>query len=74
MIFFIFLYIFNFKFQKGHLKFFIEKHLKNNLKVKCRKKKNINLLNKISIFQEVNFFTSVSLSGDQSSSQSTNKT
>jgi len=58
---------------ENHLKFFIESAFKNNLKLNAERK------NQESIEQNVNisrseFLPSISLSGNQSSSQSTNKT
>jgi len=67
------LFFFNVAFAENHLQFFIDAALKNNLKLNAERK------NKKSIKQNINisrseFFPSISLSGDQSSSQSTNKT
>ena len=64
---------FNILTAENHLKFFIDSALKNNLKLNAERK------NKQSIKQNINisrseFLPSISLSGDQSSSQSTNKT
>ena len=68
----IMLSFFNFAYAENDLKFFIEAAFKNNLKLNAERK------NQKSIKQNVNisrseFLPSISLSGDQSSSQSTNK-
>ena len=58
---------------EGHLQLFIESALKNNLKIKCRKKNQKSIKQNINISRS-EFLPSISLSGNQSSSQSTNKT
>ena len=67
------LFFFNYVNAENHLQFFVDSALKNNLKLNAERK------NQKSIKQNVNisrseFLPSISLSGDQSSSQSTNKT
>ncbi len=69
----IFLFLFNYVYAENHLKFFVDAALKNNLKLNAERK------NQKSIKQNVNisrseFLPTISLSGDQTSSQSTNKT
>jgi len=69
----VFLFFFNSVKAENHLQFFIDSALKNNLKLNAERK------NKKSIKQNINisrseFLPSISLSGDQSSAQSKNKT
>jgi len=69
----VFLFFFNSVNAENHLQFFIDSALKNNLKLNAERK------NQKSIKQNVNisrseFLPSISLSSDQSSSNSTNKT
>ena len=66
-------FIFNAAYAENDLKFYIESAFKNNLKLNAERK------DKQSTKQNVNisiseFLPSISLSGDQSSSTSTNKT
>ncbi len=68
-----FLLFSNYLNAENHLQYFIDSALKNNLKLNAERK------NQKSIKQNVNisrseFLPTISLSGDQSSSQSTNKT
>ena len=68
----IFLFFFNSVNAENHLEYFISAALKNNLKLNAERK------NQKSIKQDINisrseFLPSISLSGNQSSSQSTNK-
>ena len=72
---YIIIILFSFKnvFAQNHFEFYIESALENNLKLNAERK------NKKSIEQNINiskseFLPSISLSGNQSSSQSTNKT
>ncbi len=58
---------------ENHLKFFIDAALKNNLKLNAERKNQKSIKQNINISKS-EFLPSISLSGDQSSSQSTNKT
>ncbi len=58
---------------EGQLQFFIESALKNNLKLNAEKKNQKSIKQNINISRS-EFLPSISLSGNQSSSQSTNKT
>ncbi len=58
---------------EGQLQLFIESALKNNLKLNAEKKNQKSIKQNINISRS-EFLPSISLSGDQSSSQSTNKT
>jgi len=58
---------------ENHLKFFIESALKNNLKLNAERKNQRSIKENINISRS-EFLPSISLSGDQSSSQSTNRT
>ena len=69
----VFLFFFSYVNAENHLQFFVDSALKNNLKLNAERK------NQKSIKQNVNisrseFLPTISLSGDQISSQSTNKT
>ena len=58
---------------ENHLKFFIDSALKNNLKLNAERKNQKSIKQNINISRS-EFLPNISLSGDQSSSQSTNKT
>ena len=58
---------------EGQLQLFIESALKNNLKLNAEKKNQKSIKQNINISRS-EFLPSISLSGNQSSSQSTNKT
>ena len=58
---------------EDNLKFFIESAFKNNLKLNAERKNHKSIKQNINISRS-EFLPSISLSGDQSSSQSTNKT
>ncbi len=58
---------------ESHLQFFIESALKNNLELNAERKKHKSIKQNLNIARS-EFLPSVSLSGEQSSSQSTNKT
>ena len=58
---------------EGHLQFFIEAALKNNLKLNAERKNQKSIEQNINISRS-EFLPSVSLSSNQSSTQSTNKT
>ena len=64
---------FNILTAENHLKFFIDSALKNNLKLNAERKNQQSIKQNINISRS-EFLPSISLSGDQSSSQSTNKT
>ena len=71
-IFFI-LFFFNSVSAENHLQFFIDSALKNNLKLNAERKNQRSIKENINISRS-EFLPSISLSGDQSSSQSTNRT
>ena len=58
---------------ENHFKFFLDAALKNNLKLNAERKNQESIKQNINISRS-EFLPSISLSGDQSSSQSTNKT
>ena len=60
-------------YAENHLKFFIDAALKNNLKLNAERKNQKSIKQNINISRS-EFLPSISLSGDQTSSQSTNKT
>ena len=66
-------FFFNTVIAENHLKFFIDAALKNNLKLNAERKNQKSIKENINISRS-EFLPSISLSGDQSSSQSTNKT
>jgi len=66
-------FFFNTAIAENHLQFFISSALKNNLKLNAERKNNKSIKENINISRS-EFFPSISLSGNQSSSQSTNKT
>ncbi len=67
------LFFFNVAFAENHLQFFIDAALKNNLKLNAERKNQKSIKQNINISRS-EFLPSISLSGDQSSLQSTNKT
>jgi len=67
------LFFFNVAIAENHLKFFIDSALKNNLKLNAERKNQKSIKQNINISRS-EFLPSISLSGNQSSSQSTNKT
>jgi len=69
----VFLFFFNSVNAENHLQFFIDSALKNNLKLNAERKNQKSIKQNINISRS-EFLPSISLSGDQSSSQSTNKT
>ena len=70
---FLILFFFNSVSAENHLQFFIDAALKNNLKLNAERKNHQSIKENINISRS-EFLPSVSLSGNQSSSQSTNKT
>jgi len=64
---------FNAAIAENHLQYFIDSALKNNLKLNAERKNQKSIKENINISRS-EFLPSISLSGDQSSSQSTNKT
>ena len=67
-----FLFLFNYVYAENHLKFFVDAALKNNLKLNAERKNQKSIKQNINISRS-EFLPSISLSGDQSSSQSTNR-
>ena len=67
------LFFFNAAFAENHLKFFIDSALKNNLKLNAERKNQKSIKQNINISRS-EFLPSISLSSNQSGSQSTNKT
>ena len=63
---------FNIAYAENNLQFFIEAAFKNNLKLNAERKNQKSIKQNINISRS-EFLPSISLSGDQSSSQSTNK-
>ena len=63
---------FNAAYAENNLQFFIESAFKNNLKLNAERKNQKSIKQNINISRS-EFLPSISLSGDQSSSQSTNK-
>ncbi len=63
---------FNIAYAENNLQFFIESAFKNNLKLNAERKNQKSIKQNINISRS-EFLPSISLSGDQSSSQSTNK-
>ena len=68
----IFLFFFNSVNAENHLEYFISAALKNNLKLNAERKNQKSIKQNINISRS-EFLPSISLSGNQSSSQSTNK-
>ena len=66
-------FIFTTVYAENHLKFFIDSALKNNLKLNAERENQKSIKQNINISRS-EFLPSISLSGDQSSSQSTGKT
>ena len=71
--FFLIFFFFNFVFAENHLKFFLDSAFKNNLKLNAERKNQKSIKQNLNISKS-EFLPSISLSGNQSSSQSTNKT
>jgi len=69
----VFLFFFNSVNAENHLQFFIDSALKNNLKLNAERKNQKSIKQNINISRS-EFLPSISLSSDQSSSQSKNKT
>ena len=67
------LFLYNVAAAENHLQYFIDAALKNNLKLNAERKNQKSTKENINISRS-EFLPSISLSGDQSSSQSTNKT
>ncbi len=67
------LFFFSTVSAENHLKFFIDSALKNNLKLNAERKNQRSIKENINISRS-EFLPSISLSGNQSSSQSSNKT
>jgi len=67
------LFFFNPAIAENHLQFFIDAALKNNLKLNAERKNQKSIKQNINISRS-EFLPSISLSGDQNSSQSTNRT
>ena len=55
-----------------NLEYFIKNAIKNNLQLNA-KEKILNHLNNLKIFQKVNFLPNITITGDQTSSTSTNR-
>ena len=70
---FLILFFFSSVSAKDHLQFFIDAALKNNLKLNAERKNQKSIKENINISKS-EFLPSISLSGDQSSTQSTNRT
>ena len=66
-------FFFNVAIAENHLQFFIDAALKNNLKLNAERKNQKSIKQNINISRS-EFLPSISLSGDHSSSQSTNRT
>ena len=66
-------FFFNTAIAENHLQFFINSALKNNLKLNAERKNQKSIKQNINISRS-EYLPSISLSGDQSSSQSTNRT
>ena len=66
-------FFFNIAIAENHLQFFIDAALKNNLKLNAERKNHKSIKENINISRS-EFLPSISLSRNQSSSQSTNKT
>ena len=67
------LFFFNEVIAENHLQYFVDTALKNNLILNAERKNQKSIKENINISRS-EFLPSISLSGDQSSSQSTNKT
>ena len=66
-------FFFNSVIAENHLQFFIDSALKNNLKLNAERKNQKSIKQNINISRS-EFLPSISLSGDQNSSKSTNRT
>ena len=66
-------FLFNIAYAENHLKFYIESAFKNNLQLNAERKNQSSIKQNINISRS-EFLPSISLSGDQSSSQLSNKT
>ncbi len=69
----VFYFFFNSVYAENHLQFFVDAALKNNLKLNAERKNNKSIKQNVNISRS-EFLPTISLSGDQTSSQSTNKT
>ena len=69
----VFIFFFNCVNAENHLQFFVDEALKNNLKLNAERKNQKSIKQNINISRS-EFLPSISLSGDQTSSESTNKT
>ena len=69
----VFFFFFNSVYAENHLQFFVDAALKNNLKLNAERKNNKSIKQNVNISRS-EFLPTISLSGDQTSSQSTNKT
>ncbi len=70
--FIILIFFINSVYAENHLKFYIESAFKNNLKLNAERKKQKSIKQNLNISRS-EFLPSISLSGNQSSTQSTNK-
>ena len=68
----VFFFFFNSVYAENHLQFFVDAALKNNLKLNAERKNNKSIKQNVNISRS-EFLPSISLSGDQTSSQSTNQ-
>ena len=68
----VFFFFFNSVYAENHLQFFVDAALKNNLKLNAERKNNKSIKQNVNISRS-EFLPTISLSGDQTSSQSTNK-
>ena len=66
-------FLFNIAYAESHLKFYIESAFKNNLQLNAERKNQSSIKQNINISRS-EFLPSISLSGNQSSSQLSNKT
>lgn len=71
--FILFFFFLNSVYAENHLQFFVDAALKNNLKLNAERKNNKSIKQNVNISRS-EFLPTISLSGDQTSSQSTNKT
>ena len=67
------LLFFNVAIAENHLQYYVDTALKNNLKLNAERKNQKSIKENINISRS-EFLPSISLSGDQSSTQSSNKT
>ena len=68
----VFFFFLNSVYAENHLQFFVDAALKNNLKLNAERKNNKSIKQNVNISRS-EFLPTISLSGDQTSSQSTNK-